>query len=77
MSDAMSCLLSGKEGDNDVSKEERSNLCLPDDGMWPFPSTSDIAQNLTEGSGLHSGTMSASTCSDQVQVLLHIAILIK
>lgn len=38
MSDAMSCLHSGRERGCDVSREERVNLCPPDKGMWPLVS---------------------------------------
>lgn len=34
----MSCLQCGKEGDCDVSREERVNHCPPDDGMRPLVS---------------------------------------
>ncbi len=79
MSDAMSCLHRGREGDCDVSREVRVNLCLPDrDGMWPLVSI-HVSRCVT-GYRL---SRAVSTCSvslqlaehSKVQVWLHITCL--
>lgn len=66
MSDAVSCLHRGREGDCDASREVRVNLCLPDrDGMWPSVS---IHVSCCVRQAKLNGTVSVSTCSVSLQL---------